>query len=47
MYRVKFFSMSAPVDIRKGFRLSAVGLKNKLCKCNFPQINANTKNTVK
>ena len=47
MYRVKFYSKSAPVDIRKGFRLSAVGLKNKLCKCNFPKINANTKNTVK
>ena len=27
MYRVKFYSKSAPVDIRKGFRLSAVGLK--------------------
>ncbi len=23
------------------------GLKNKPCKCNFPKINANTKNTVK
>ena len=46
MYRVKFYSKSAPVDIRKGFRLSAVGLKNKPCKRNPPPINANTKNAV-
>ena len=26
---------------------STVGLKNKLCKCNFPKINDNTKNTAK
>ena len=24
-----------------------MGLKNKLCKCNFPKINDNTKNTAK
>lgn len=24
-----------------------MGLKNKLCKCNFPKINDNTKNAAK
>ena len=45
MYRVKFYSKSAPVDIRKGFRLSAVGLKINCVNAILP-INANTKDAV-
>ena len=37
--------MNAGRYIKK--RKRPTGLKNKLCKCNFPKINDNTKNAAK